>query len=163
MRAFKAIAAVAPGPAVLFISKWLDAFSRTPLVNPEWRIAADQIALAVGAFVAIFICLVLKDSPTGVLKVLAWVGFTLTISLLVACWLIWIHLGPPEFGERQADSPWWQDLWETLYVGAMILLVGTISVVALSLKDEKPKWFWALVLVPVVALIFVAAYAFWWR
>jgi hypothetical protein len=117
----------------------------------------------VGAFVAIVLSITLKEAPKGTLKILAWIGFALTIGCLAACWLVWLHLGPPEPGKQAPESPWWQDVWETLYISAMILLVATISVTALSLKEDKPTWFWVLVAVPVLALIVVAVYVFWWR
>ena len=55
----------------------------------------------------------------------------------------------------------WQDIWKGLYIFAMMLLVATISVAALSAREETNKAFWIIVaLVLAVIIVIVAAYLF---
>jgi hypothetical protein len=163
MRAFKAIAAIVPGPAVLFVTQWLNLFAATNLTSPEWQTSAEQLSIAGGSFVAVTLSILLRDAQKARLKLWAWIGFVLTLACLGACWGIWFHLGPPGPGQRAPFEPGsWRDVWEGIFVLAMILLVATISVAALSL-EERSKWFWILVILPVLALIGIAIYVVWWR
>jgi len=60
-----------------------------------------------------------------------------------------------------ADAMFWQDIWKGLYIFAMMLLVATISVAALSAREETNKAFWIIVaLVLAVIIVIVAAYLF---
>jgi hypothetical protein len=164
MRNFKAIAAIIPGPALLFVGKWLDLFSRTHLTSPEWEDNAQQLALAVGAFVAVVLSIGLRNAGEVFLKALTWVGFWLTLAGLSACWGIWFYLGPPSPGQHApANPPMWRDVWYALFVTAMVLLVATITVAGLSVEKKNSRWFWILVAVAVLVLIAIAAYVFWLR
>jgi hypothetical protein len=163
MKAFKAISAIVPGPAVLFVTQWLNLFSVTNLTSPEWQTSAERLSLAVGSFVAVILSILLRDAQKPRLKVWAWIGFVLTLVCVGACWGIWFYLGPPGPGQRGPAEPGrWRDVWEGVFVLAMVLLVATISLAALSL-EERSKWFWILVIVSVAALIGIAVYVFWWR
>jgi hypothetical protein len=135
----------------------------TNLTSPEWQTSAERLSLASGSFVAVVLSILLRDAQKSQLKVWAWIGFFLTLACLGACWTIWFYLGPPGPGQRGPSEPgWWRDIWEGVFVLGMILLVSTISVAALSL-EERSKWFWILVIVPLLALIAIAIYVFWLR
>ena len=70
----KKIAAIVPGPAVVFIGKWFELFSSTPLGYPEWQHDAENIALLISAFITIVLCFILKSASRGLL-----LGLTLAI------------------------------------------------------------------------------------
>jgi hypothetical protein len=86
MRAFKAIAAIVPGPAVLFVTQWLNLFAATNLTSPEWQTSAEQLSIAGGSFVAVTLSILLRDAQKARLKLWAWIGFVLTLACLGACW-----------------------------------------------------------------------------
>jgi hypothetical protein len=95
MRVFKILGGVLPGPVLIFIGKWLDLFTYTNLTSPVWRYDAQNIALGIGAFVAVVLSIGLNQTRKDTLRVLTWIGFGITLVLLAACWGIWFHLGPP--------------------------------------------------------------------
>jgi hypothetical protein len=163
MKALKAVAAVTPAPALVIVGKWLALFSATRLAHPEWQESADAIALGVGAFVAVFLCIGLADARKEMVRRWAWVGFVLTLLALAGCWGIWFYLGPPRAGERAPDPVFWRDLWQTLYIAAMVLLIATISLGALSLEQDKPGWFWTIAAVATIVLLVALVGYFWWR
>src|SRR5262249_7980090 len=157
-KAWKTIAAAVPGPIVLWAGQWFELFSRTHLIYPEWQRDAEDTALALGVFSAISICSTLNGFSRSRLRRLAGYGFLLTVTFLAACWAIWFHLGK---GMPSADAMFWQDIWKGLYILAMMLLVATISVAALSAREETNKAFWIIVaLVLAVIIVIVAAYLF---
>jgi hypothetical protein len=143
----KAIAAAVPGPAVVFVGKWLELFSVTHIANPEWEDGATRIAVGVGAFIAVILSLVLNGVNVNRdrLVVITLVGFGLTLVFLAGCWGIWYYLGPPNPGELDSYRPVWQDRWQTAYVFGMIFLITSISTGVLSQRDERPLLFWFVV------------------
>jgi hypothetical protein len=149
-KAWKTIASIVPGPAVVWVGKWLDLFSRTHLTYPEWQDDAQNTAAAVGTFVAIIICLTLNGVRRTLLKWMTLLGSIATLSLLAACWTLWFQLGK---AMPAAEVMLRQDIWKGLYITAMVMMVATISVGALSLREESSKIFW--VVVGVAALLIV--------
>lgn len=160
MKVWKTIATVVPGPAALFIGKWLDLFSQTHLTYPNWQVGAERIAIGTGAVVAILLSILLSGASKGLLKGLTWAGFALTVLGLAGCWAIWFHLGP---SMPPANAVWWQDVWQGLYIVTMVLLVATITIGAMTLHEDKPKTFWWILIAIVVVLLVVAAVVFWPR
>jgi len=161
MKALKSVAAVVPGPALVFVGKWLSLFSATRLTHPEWQQSADAISLSVGAFVAIFLCIGIAGKRKTVLRRWSWIGFGLTLFFLAGCWFVRLHLGPPRLGEAAPDPTFWQNLWQTFYILAMILLITTITLGALTLKEDKPGWFWIIVIGALIGALAVAAFVWW--
>jgi hypothetical protein len=158
----KKIAAIVPGPALFFIGKWLELFSGTHLTYPEWQNKADQIALAGGSVIAIVLCILLRAAPRGILYGFAWAGFALTFILLIACWLIWFHLGTPM--PSNSDVMWWQDVWEGIYIAAMLFLVATLTAAGLYEGETHPILFWILfALIVIIVLAIIASYFLWSR
>jgi hypothetical protein len=158
---WKTIGTVVPGPAVLLAGKWIDLFSATHLTYPNWQEDADLIALAVSAVVAVILSIALKDSSKALLKTLIWIGLVLVLAGLATCWAIWFHLGTPM---QPVDASWFQNVWQGVYIVTMVVLVATITVSALSLREDKPKAFWTLALGAIVLLAIVGALWFvWWR
>jgi hypothetical protein len=49
-----------------------------------------------------------------------------------------------------------------VYIGTMVVLVATIAVSALSLREDKPKAFWTLAVGTIVLLIVAGAIWFVW-
>lgn len=160
MKVWKTIATVIPGPAVLFIGKWLDLFSETHLTYPNWQLGAERIAIGASAVVAILLSILLSGVSKEALKGWTWAGFALTILGLAGCWGIWFHLGP---SMPAADAVWWQDVWQGLYIVTMVLLVATVTLAAMTLQEDKPKTFWWIFVAIIVALLATAAIVFWWR
>jgi hypothetical protein len=161
VKALKTVAAVVPGPAVVFVGRWLTLFSATRLVYPEWQQSADAISLGVGAFVAVFLSISMARVRKTLLRRWCWAGFALTLLLLAGCWAVRLHLGPTRPGETAPDPVFWQDVWQTLYILAMILLIATITLGALTLKEDRPGWFWVIVIGALIAILAVAAFIWW--
>lgn len=159
----KKIAAIVPGPAVAFIGQWFDLFLNSPLTYPQWQNDAAKIALGIGAFVAIVSCLILKSAPKGLLLGLTLGGLALTLILLGGCLWIHFHLGPPT--PSIPDVRWWQDIWEYVYIAAMVFLVATITFGGLYVGEERPILFWIIFAVIVVIILAIGAYVLWlwWR
>ncbi len=158
---WKTIGTVVPGPAVLLAGKWIDLFSATHLTYPDWQEGADLIALAVAGVVAVVLSIALKDTSKALLKALIWIGLILVLAGLATCWAIWFHLGTPM---QPVDASWFQNVWQGVYIVTMVVLVATITVSALSLREDKPKAFWTLALGAIVLLAVAGAiWLVWWR
>jgi phosphate/sulfate permease len=155
----KKIAAIVPGPAVVFIGKWFELFSSTSLTYPQWQHDAENIALGIGAFIAIVLCLVLKSAPKELLLGLTLTGLVLTLIFLVACLWIYHRLGTPE--PSISDVRWWQDIWKYAFIAAMVFLVATLTVGGLYEGEAHPWIFWIIFAVIVALLVGVAVW--WWR
>ncbi|WP_316178083.1 MULTISPECIES: hypothetical protein [unclassified Bradyrhizobium] len=162
MKALKAVSAVVPSLALVFVGKWLELFSTTRLTHPEWQLWVDDIALGAGAFVAMFLCIGMEGAPKKRMRFWSWIGFALTLLLLAGCWLVRLYLGPPRPGEIAPDPIFWQDVWQTLYILAMILLIATLTLAALTLKRDKPVWFWVSVVVGALILVLGIVGFIWW-
>lgn len=163
MSALKRIVAVVPGPALVFAQSWVTPFSLTHFANPEWSALANNSAIAVGTVIVVILGLVLGNASSSCLKTTTLILFGITILLFVACWFIWFKLGPPGPGVRSPNGPWWNDVWEGVYSLAMVFLVTSISVAALSMQEKTP---WLRILVIVSVLLLLAAitiYFFWLR
>jgi hypothetical protein len=156
MKALKTIVSVIPGPALVFVGQWMKMLSSTSLANPVWQNAADKIALGLGAILTVFIAIGWADAGKEDLKYYFRVGCGVVIAGLAICWGTWLALGPPTPGTKSLDSTWWQGFWETVYVVTQATLVGTISVGALSIKEEKPWLFWVKLIVAVSLVLLVA-------
>jgi hypothetical protein len=154
----KKIAAIVPGPAVVFIGKWFELFSSTPLGYPQWQHDAENIALLISAFIAIVLCLILRSAPRGLLLGLTLAGLVLTLIFLVACLWIRHRLGIPE--PSISDVRWWQDIWEYVYIAAMVFLVATITVGGLYEGEARPWVFW-IIFASIVAIL--VGIVVWWR
>lgn len=158
---WKTIGSVVPGPAVLLAGKWINLFSATHLTYPDWQEDADRIAIGAAAVVAVALAIALKDTSKAILKALVWVGLALVLAGLVICWLIWFHLGKPMQPE---DALWFQNMWEGIYITTMVTLVATITVGALSLREDKPKTFWTIAIISALIVIGLAMAVFaWWH
>jgi hypothetical protein len=162
MKALKTVAAVVPGLALVFVGKWLALFSTTRLTHPEWQQLADEIALGAGAFVAMFLCIGMAGAPKRRLRLWSWIGFALTLLFLAGCWAVRLYLGPSRPGEIAPDPIFWQSVWQTLYILAMILLIATVTLGALTLKRDKPAWFWVIVVVGALFLVLGIVGFIWW-
>lgn len=147
---WKTVGTVVPGPALLFAGKWIELFSATQLSYPGWAAAADRLALGISTAVAVLLSVALKDTSKPVLKGLLWAGFLLFIVGILACSIFWFRLGSPM---SPADVSRLQTFWEAAYVATLVDLVATITVAALSLREDKPKWFWALVVATVLLAV----------
>jgi uncharacterized membrane protein len=66
--------------------------------------------------------------------------------------------------ERNSSShaSWFQNVWQGVYIVTMVVLVATITVSALSLREDKPKAFWTLVIVAVLVVVVLTCLV-WWR
>jgi hypothetical protein len=53
-------------------------------------------------------------------------------------------------------------VWQGVYIVTMVVLVATITVSALSLREDKPKAFWTLVIVAVLVVVVLTCLV-WWR
>jgi TRAP-type C4-dicarboxylate transport system permease large subunit len=155
----KKVAAIVPGPAVVFIGKWFELFSSTPLGYPQWQHDAENIALLIGAFIAIVLCLILKSSPKRLLFAFALAGLVLTLVAVAVCLWIRHHLGTPT--TSISDVRWWQDIWEYFYIAAMVLLVATITLAGLYEGEAHPWVFWAVF--AIIAAILVGIGVWWWH
>ncbi len=145
MSAPKVIAAAVPGPAVLFVGEWLDLFTNAGLASPEWQVGAHSAALAIGAFVALVLSILLKSAGGRTLHALAWGLFILTVVALGACLAIRFHLRPPTPGGLAVTDPdFWRELWRLIYIVAMVLLVATVAVASLTLEKKSAVLFWIL-------------------
>lgn len=162
MKALKNVSAVVPGLALVFVGKWLELFSTTRLTHPEWQPWADEIALGAGAFVAVFLCIGMGGVPKRKLRFWSWICFTLTLLFLAGCWFVRMNLGPPRPGEIAPDPIFWQGVWQTLYILAMILLIATLTLAALTLKQDKPVWFWVAVCLGAAILVVGIVGFIWW-
>jgi hypothetical protein len=162
MKALKTVSAVVPSLALVFVGKWLELFSTTRLAHPEWQQSAYEIALGAGAFVAVFLCISMEGAPKRKLRFWSWIGFALTLFFLAGCWLVRLYLGPPRPGEIAPDPILWQGVWQTLYILAMILLIATLTLAALTLKRDKPVWFWVAVVVGALILVLGIVGFIWW-
>jgi hypothetical protein len=160
MKPWKAIASAVPAPVALWADRWLDLFSSTHLAYPEWQIDAQNTALAIGTPVALIICFALSHWSRTRLTALALAGLFVTLLSLVGCWLIWFYLGK---AMPASDAIFWQDLWKGLYIFAMISLLTTISVGALSVKVKTNKAFWIIVALVLAVAIIVISYVLWHR
>jgi hypothetical protein len=155
MKKVKAFAAVLPGLAVPSISSWLDLFLDTRLAHPNWEADARNTALALGAFVAIAICIL--DSEKGRKKLLSrsYSYFIATIVLVVACLCFYVALG---WGITNAYAGILQDFWFLTFIAMLVVMIATIAEASLYLKDEQSKLFWIIVLVSGLLLIGLIAY-----
>jgi uncharacterized membrane protein len=157
---WKTIGTVVPGPTVLLAGKWIDLFSATHLTYPDWQEGADLIALAVAAVVAVVLSIALKDTSKALLKALIWIGLILVLAGLATCWAIWFHLAHRCSPLTRAGFK----MWQGVYIVTMVVLVATITVSALSLREDKPKAFWTLALGAIVLLAVAGAiWLVWWR
>jgi hypothetical protein len=151
MKDLKTVFSILPGPAVLFVTKWLNLFLYTPLVYPNWQKNAENISLAIGSFAAIALCLVYRNAPS---KKLVQIGKYLLLATAVGiaiCLGLWFILGRA-FSNPIAQPL--QDSWFICFVATMTLMVATISIGSLSIRDKRPSRFWPVVVV--AALILVA-------
>jgi hypothetical protein len=115
--------------------------------------------LLISAFITIVLCFILKSASRGLLLGLTLAGFVMTLILLIACLWIRHRLGTPE--PSISDVTWWQDIWEYVYIAAMISLVATITVGGLYEGEAHPVVFWTILAIIVAILIGIAV--FWWR
>lgn len=152
MDIWKKISTVVPGPAILFVGTWLDLFSSTFLVYPNWQLEADRLSLALGALVSIVLSILLSGKTAETLRRLAWAGFVLALVFLGACAGIWFHLGSPLPPEA---VQWWHDVWRFVYILAMVSTVATITLAAMSLQSRAPKLYLWLFVVLAVVLVMV--------
>lgn len=142
----KKIAAIVPGPAVVFIGKWFELFSSTPLGYPQWQHDAENIALLISAFIRAFV-----RTYSGRIRD--------DLNPPDRCLWIRHRLGTPE--PSISDVTWWQDIWEYVYIAAMVSLVATITVGGLYEGEAHPVVFWTILAIIVAILIGIAV--FWWR
>jgi hypothetical protein len=161
MSALKKITAFVPGPALVYVGQWIDLLSSTVLANPVWQVAADKLALAAGAILTIFISIGWADTSKEILLRRFYIGCCIVVAGFLTCWAIWVHLRPPSPGEISPDSTWWQGVWETAYVFTQSILVCTISVGALSIRDDRSWLFWLKVIVAGVLAALVVYLVFW--
>jgi cytochrome bd-type quinol oxidase subunit 2 len=154
---FKTFASFIPGPAIAFVTEWLDLFSHTILALPSWQKMAEDISLGIGVLTALALAgLVGKWRPAD-LRALAKKLFISTLVLFLACFILWFILGR-SFAASAAGL--FQDIWFLCFIAAMVLTIATVTILALSLRD-KPKIFWTLVIVMALAVISIIAYILW--
>ena len=163
MKPLKSIIAIVPGPALVFVGQWINLLSSTVIADPGWQVAADQIALGLGAILTIFISIGWADLPKEKLKSRFFAGCAAVVIGVAICWCIWLYLGPPAPGTVAPNPTWWQGLWETMYVLTQIALVATISIGALSIKEDKPGLFWFIVVAAVLVAAVVVYFIFFHR
>jgi hypothetical protein len=163
MKNFKVIAAAIPSPAVLFVSQWLGLFARTSLTNPTWQNDAENTALGIGAFVALMISILLKDWSNDDLRRYALRFFWATLAAFALCAAISFFSG---FGfATLVPDPLLQGIWGFVFVASMVLMIVTVSLGAMSLRDDRPVLFWVLVALCALALLGLGGYLIWtwWR
>jgi hypothetical protein len=159
MKNFKVIAAAVPSPAVLFVSQWLGLFANTPLTNPTWHNVAENTALAIGAFVSLMMSILLKDWSNDDLRRYAWYFFWATLAAFALCGMI---SGLSALGfATQIPEALFQGVWAFVFVASMVLTIVTISLGAMSLKDDRPVLFWVLVILCVLAVLGIVGYVVW--
>jgi hypothetical protein len=151
----KNIVQVVPAPLVIWVTQWLDLFSLSVFTYPGWRIQAQNTAAALGVVAAIAIALTLKGARVSFLRRSAIFSLVIAVGILAACWYIWVRLGNAMSAQ---DAKWLQDVWEGLYILAMVLIVATISMGLLSIKRRKRNT--ALIVFTVIGLVlfFIVGY-----
>lgn len=162
MKALKTIAAFVPGPFLVFAGQWISLLSSTVIANPVWQVAADKLALGVGAILTLFVSIGWADASKEVLKQRFCFGCGAVILGITFCWAIWFHLRPPAVGAVDPYSAWWQDVWFGVYFVTTSILAPTISTGALSVKEDKP-WLFRLVAIVAVLAVLVIVLIFWRR
>ncbi|UQS16600.1 hypothetical protein [Pseudomonas sp. HS6] len=154
---WKTIAAVIPAPAVLWVAKWLGLFSTTFITLPGWQQDTNDLALAMGTFIAVAIALVYNEaSPLALRKKAKWLLF-LSIFLIYTCLFIHLYLGK---GMEPDEVIKWQDIWRITYISAMTAIIATITLGALSIRDDGSKSIWKKILTALVwTIVFIAVLA----
>jgi DMSO reductase anchor subunit len=149
----KALSAATPGPALVIIGKWLKLFSGTIIAYPEWQIDATNLALAVGAVVAIVLPFTMDNTDKARLRALGIMFLSLMFVLVAICVAIWFHLGPPDPGQAKVNVPMWHDIWELSYILAMICLIGSVTFLMLSVDERHRAFFWIVTGIAIVVVI----------
>ncbi len=163
MKALKTIVAIIPGPALVYVGQWINLLSSTVLAHPVWQVAADRFALGFGTILTLFVSIGWADAPKEVLKRRFYVGCGIVIVGVIICWVIWLNLGPPPPGAVAPNPTWWQGVWETVYVFTQSILVATISIGALSIREDKPWLFWFKAIIAVLLAVLVIYLIFFWH
>ena len=146
MSVLKRILRVVPGPAVTYAQSWVSLFANTHFANPEWRIAAENDGVALGAIIMVGMAVVSSDEPSRFLKIASSVLLVITIVLLASCRYIYFLLGPPaEPGVHALNSTWWNEIWSMLYTAAIVFLIAAISIGVLSQGETGTAKLWLLV------------------
>ena len=153
MNPLKALSAATPGPAVVIIGKWLNLFSGTIIAYPEWQVDATNLAIAVGAVVAIALPFTMENIAKTRLRTLGIILLSLMFVLVVICVAIWFHLGPPDPGQVRANVPLWHDIWELSYVSAMICLIGSVTLLTLSIDERHRILFWVVTGIAIIVVV----------
>jgi cytochrome bd-type quinol oxidase subunit 2 len=157
VNAFKSLSAVTPGLATLFVARYLNLFVITRIAYPNWQDDAEKISLATGVFVASAICLIYRDRSKKDLRKLAKQLLWSTILGLAVCLVCWFILGRA-FANSLAQPI--QDFWFISFVTTMTLMVATIAVGALSIKEQDRSKFWLIVIAALVLIIIGLALLF---
>ena len=155
MNGLKAFAAILPGLVVHSISSWLNLFVFTRLAYPNWAVEAQDVSLALGAFVAIAICLMDAEKQPREIISRTKALFTATVVALAFCWILYFILGR---GVTNAYADLLQDVWFFVFIIGMALVVATIAEGSLSLRDERSILFWIIVAVSGVIFAAIAGY-----
>jgi hypothetical protein len=149
----KAISAATPGPALVIIGKWLNLFSGTIIAYPEWQVDATNLALAVGAVVAVVLPFAMVNTDKAKLRRLGIVFLSLMFVLVVICVAIWFHLGPLDSGQARVNVPVWHDIWELSYILAMIFLIGSVTSLTLSIDERHTALFWIITGIAITVVV----------
>jgi hypothetical protein len=150
-----------PGPAIAAANAWLALFLQTPLTDPTWEMSASHTSSAIGAFLAVALSILLKDTPRPWLRVCAWIGVLLTLAGLWGCW----HYSQ-ELDRAIADIAEvkrLQNYWMWTYIATMVVLICTVTLSVMSLEETKPRLVVVIAIVALIVLLVVAvSIIIWW-
>lgn len=157
MGLLKPLSAATPGVAVAFVSRWLDLFGKTNLVYPGWQDLGEKTSLAIGAFVAVGICLACQKVPQTILLVLCGLCVIATLTGFYLCFSDWTALGKPLSSEAVTSL---RDDWYKWYVISMVLMISTLSFGSLAIEKTSTVLFWVLSGIAIVIVVLGAAFIF---
>lgn len=155
MNPVKALSAAAPGPALVIIGKWLNLFSTTIVAYPEWQADATNLALAIGTVFAIALPFAVGDVDKARVRIFGALCLLIMFVFVMICLFIWFHLGPPDPGQTRVNVPLWHDIWELVYISAMVLLIVAITLLTLSIDDRHNVLFWFIAAIAIFVVVVV--------
>ena len=151
MQQLKAFASVLPGLAVPTVAKWQNLFIRTRLANPDWASGAQEISLAIGAFLAVVLCVIHASETQAQIRSAATRLLIATLAGFVCCFIFYVVLGQPFANMYSALL---NDLWFGCFIATMTVMIGTVAELSLiTSKARHPIVFWLIAGIAFVVLV----------
>ncbi|MFA6266522.1 MAG: hypothetical protein WC670_12540 [Pseudolabrys sp.] len=147
-----------PGPAIIFVTEWLNLYTHTVLVYPEWQKSAEAVSLGLGVIVAVVIGVAKKGAQWSELRAWTISLFWFTLAGIITCLIIWFVLGR-SFSTEIASLL--QDCWFIVFIATMAFMSATITVAALALSESKPNIFRWIVAGLMIVVLLIVGFIVW--